>query len=75
MHNQARLYLSASGPAEGTPPFRFSGLDAARSTVALYSIADGPMQVAGSCDGAVQVRHDTDADASLKGFAAGEAFR
>lgn len=72
-HVQSHLYLSASGPAADAPPFRFSGIEAARISVALYSLANGPLQVAGSCDGAVAVRQQS-SDPAVESFAADERF-
>lgn len=73
-HAHARLYLSASGPAAGAPAFRFSGLDAARRSIALYSIANGELAIEGVCDGPVLVRHETDAEIAPQAVAAGEGF-
>jgi len=72
-HVQSHLYLSASGPAADALPFRFSGVDATRISVALYSVANGPLQVSGSCDGAVAVRQKT-SDPAVQSFAAGAPF-
>jgi len=73
-HAHARLYLSADGPAADAPDFRFSGLEAARRSIAFYSLADGPMQISGHCDGAAVLRHETDADIPAEILAPGESF-
>ena len=73
-HAHARLYLSAEGPAEDAPDFRFSGLEAARRSIAFYSLADGPMQISGQCDGAAVLRYETPDGPPAENFASGESF-
>jgi len=73
-HAHARLYLSASGPAAGAMSFRFSGLDASRRSIALYSIANGELTIEGTCDGPVLVSHETNPDFVARRYAAGEGF-
>ena len=52
-HAYAQLYLGDTGPAANAPPFRFSGLGAAKRTVALVSLAAGPLRIQGRCEGAL----------------------
>lgn len=70
-HAHARLYLSASGPAADAPAFRFSGLDADRRSIAVYSLAEGGLAVRGHCDGSLLLRLTED---SARRIAAGEDF-
>jgi putative cardiolipin synthase len=69
-HAHAQLYLSASGPADDAPAFRFSGLDAGRRSIAVYSVARGSLAVRGHCDGSMLLRQQDGA----RRIAAGEDF-
>lgn len=73
-HAHAQLYLSATGPEAGARSFLFSGLDAARSSIALYSIADGELAIEGRCDGALLLRQETSNEITAQRVALGKSF-
>jgi phosphatidylserine/phosphatidylglycerophosphate/cardiolipin synthase-like enzyme len=55
-HAHSRLYLSAEGPAPGAVPFRFPGLQAEKTSVAITSLAKCRLAVTGRCNGPVRLR-------------------
>lgn len=73
-HARAALYLDAEGPGAGGNVFRFSGLDAARISVVVSSVARQRLWVSGSCDGDGVIEAEQGSVQAQRGFAAGVPF-
>lgn len=65
-HARTNLYLDDRAPE--TQVFRFSGLDAARMSIPISSIAKQRLWVRGRCDGAGEVEAAQDGVSALRGF-------
>lgn len=71
-HARAVLYLGAEAPAQDV--FYFSGLEAARISVAIASVARQRLWVSGQCDAPGVVEAGIDGVRAERGFAGGERF-
>lgn len=71
-HAHATLFLGERAPEQAV--FRFSGLEAARVTVAVTSVARQRLWVRGECDGPGEVGAQVEGARAVRGFGPGAVF-